>query len=318
MKQFNKIAINNFNRMASLVTDTADTSRIQLIEEQLKFSDIDNIIHELNNPIERILTGFDAVDELFAEYISGQYQFGFRRKDIIILAGMSGVGKTSFAMSMFANLYRRRKNVIFFSLEMRTERTWDSFRYALSGYHSSTLDFMDTIAIIREKPKIVTKEGGITLKQLDSFLTLNPAEIIFIDYIDYLTPTNASPQDTINFKNLFIELKLLVEKHNCAIILLSQGTEDKGYRSGRPTLTNLYGGKAVRSAVDHVIAVYRNSKYNDKLSQENKLVTEIIGLKLRSNSINHTAFLKFRDGKMCNMDTEEINRYRADIVGNLK
>ena len=279
------------------------------VQQDLKLSTMDDAFESLRNQPERINTGIAGIDEMFAEYVNGEYKTGFRRKDIIILAGMSGIGKTSLAFSIFTNFYRRNIPVVFFSLDMRREKTWDCFRKCLIGTHKTDAEYAEELILRKKLPSIVTHEGMITMQQLDNFLTANPSHVIFVDYIDYLQPTDKSAQDMQNFKNLFIELKQLVEKHNCAIFLLSQSTEDKGYRAGRPTLSNLYGGKAVRSAVDHVISVYRNSKHNTALPSEYKNVTEIHGLKLRSDSTNSVAYVKWVNGNLVHMYDDEVIKY---------
>jgi len=307
--QFNDSVNKNVNRMINICN-----ANDNVVNNELKLSPIDDAFHELKIPIDRISTGYLEVDELFGEFVNGEYQMGFRRKDILIIAGMSGIGKTSFAFSIFANLYRQKRKCVFFSLDMRSEKTWDCFKNALSGYHTDKFTFADDIALNGDHPMIVAHNGMINVKQIDNFLKDKQIEVIFIDYIDYLEPSKKDTSDAANFKNLFLELKALTNKHNCAIVLLSQSMEDKHYRSGRPSLGSLYGGKAVRSAVDHVLAVYRNSKYNDKLTTENKNVTEIIALKLRSNSTNDKVFLKHKNGKILSMSEIEIANYKDNLL----
>ncbi len=321
MQQFNDIARNNFNRLVAIHTDTIDnidTSKIELSTEKLKLCTIDDAFASLRNQPERINTGILGLDEMFGEYVNGEYKTGFRLKDIIILAGMSGIGKTSVAFSVFTNFYKQKRPVIFFSLDMRKEKTWDCFRKCLSGTNRTDAEFADELILRAQLPKIVTHEGTITMQQLDKFVTDNPAEVVFIDYIDYLQPTKKGNTDAENFKNLFLELKKFVEKHNCAIILLSQSTEDKSYRQGRPSLINLYGGKAVRSAVDHVISVYRNSKHNENLPAEYKSVSELHGLKLRSDSTNSTAYVKYYNGNIVHMYEDEVTKYKTSLTGGNK
>lgn len=263
----------------------------------------------LTEKVERICTGIDSIDDLFLEYRNGTTEFGFRQKDIVVLAGMSGIGKTTLSFTIFANLYQQNKSPIFFSLDMRKDQTWAMFKNAYMGFVATTEQFMYKMHT-EPKPLIFTHNGDLPVQSIKNTLLANPnTNVIFIDYIDYLIPTKSNAKPMINFKNLMDELKQIANDCNCAIVLLSQSTEDKMYNAGRPSLSNLYGGKAVRSAVDHVLAVYRNSKHNKDLSQEFKYVTEVIGLKLRGNSPNTKAYINFSNGKMQDMTDEQVFCY---------
>ncbi len=263
----------------------------------------------------RIISGLQCLDRMCGEYEDtekGEREFkaGFCTKDIIIIGGMSGSGKTTFAFNLFANLHKRQIPTIFFSLDMRVKRAWDSFRNAMVGYMGTSGDFVNELLIWGKIPKLVTIQEIIFVKSIDNFLENNPAQVIFIDYIDQLKPSKICRSDKENFTELFGELKRLAEKHNCTVILLSQTKEDKGYRQGRLTLGSLYGGKEVRSSIDHAWGVYRNFKYNDKLADEFKNVTEIEGIKLRSDNVNENmCYVKFVEGKMIELTPQEKVRY---------
>lgn len=281
-------------------------------EEELKNDSLDQVLSELENPKERILFYLEAIDEIFAEYENGFKRLGLRKKDVVLLFGMSGYGKTSVAMTMFSALYRTKQPAVFFSLDMDKERTWGEFRKSLVGFKATADEFLDELQINGNKPSIISKKGDISILQIDKFLANNPATTVFIDYIDYLIPLGNFPSEKIKNKNLMLQVKQLANKHNCAIILLSQGNEDKSYNRGRPTLMNIYGGKEIRSAADQIISVYRASKHNDKIEERFRYVTEINGAKIRGNSQFEKTFLKFQDGKLIDLGEMERRDYKMN------
>lgn len=331
--KFNYLANTNIANLTNLITDTADLTDIQIkTVEELQQIDINISLRETRENIERITFGIDSLDILFGEYEycieqqSAILKPGFCMQDIILLCGMSGTGKTTCAMNLFAKLYKKKIRTCFLSLDMREDRTWDFFRNALVGFNSSGEDFIDQLAIFG-KPNIISSKSvkfeDVTIFRIDDYLTklsqtyMLP-QVIFIDYIDMIRPTQKKMLPKEHFKYLFLELKALAQKHNCSFVILSQSTEDKGYRQGRPTLSNVYGGKEVRSAVDHVIAVYRNYNYNEKLPIDFRNISEIIGLKLRSNASERTAYVRFNNGIMENISYLEICSYRTAISNSNK
>lgn len=300
--------------------DYTDNGKKDLSNNMLTLSNYEKSLTYSN---ERIITGMYEIDRMCGEYEDttlpdGQILRAFRTgiciKDIILIGGMSGIGKTTFAFNLFAHLHKMQIPTIFFSFDMREQRTWDGFRKALIGYHGTQIDFIEELTLHGVAPRIVTVQQIVEVRYIDMFLEKNPAKVIFIDYIAKLKPTKPCYNDKAKFAELFAELKALVEKHKCTIILLSQSKEDKGYRQGRLTLGSIYGGMEVRSEVDQVWGIYRNSVYNDKLDKKFKNITEVTGLKLRSDNVtNNICYVKFINGQMEELSETEITDYKSAL-----
>lgn len=313
-----KLLIDNYN-----YSDNSGIIETNTNKTVLQISDYTNAF--LPNS-ERIITHIRGLDAMFGEYediqqhdgIGREFISGFNKKDIILIAGMSGMGKTTFAFNLFSSLHRQGHSPVFISLDMRIKRAWDSFRKSLIGYRGTSADFMDEMLLCGKIPKLITLQAKIFVDDIDNFLKDNPAPVIFIDYIDNIKPRNCIGVDKRDFESLFMELKQLADKHNCAIIILSQSMEDRGYKQGRPTLASIYGGKEVRSAIDHALAIYRNGQYNDNLPAEFQNIMEVKGLKLRSDSSKNICYVKFIDGKIEELTQEEENSYRFTLSGSIK
>ena len=326
-KQVVEVIKNNFSVIQSAMSRFNQSNVIDItpttINIELQKADISKSIASLRENKKTYNFGIKAIDELFILFYgkdeSGNDIFttGIPQGQIILLSGMSGAGKTLTAFNLFVRLQKQKVKTAFISSDMDENLTWDYYRRALVGYHMADNEYIDAIATINypDKPKIdiIINSGDVTVSQLDKYLTDNPQEVIFFDYIDYLQPDNKKSTPKENNKQLFLELKELRKKHNVTIILLSQASEDKGYKAGRPTLSNVYGGKEVRSAVDGVIGIYRNYNYNKKLPMNLRGVTEIIGLKLRSHARDTVAYVDVTDGQMHDIDTSKHILYEDEI-----
>ena len=133
-------------------------------------------------------------------------------QDIILLGGMSGLGKTSFAFNVFCRMYEAGVKVGFLSLDMGKERTWDSFRKALVGYASLDV-FLDAMQCAGN-PFIYTERTIITTLVLKSYIKACKLEVVFIDYIDKLESVRKGRTTQENYKHLCNELKSIVAFSN--------------------------------------------------------------------------------------------------------
>jgi replicative DNA helicase len=308
LKQINTISNDNYNDIIKIKQD----STLKLVtknDPDLQSVDLSNALSELRPEIKRLKTGIKEIDQLFNTFVNGNLMTGIPAKDIILLSGMSGIGKTTLAFTIFTNLYRDHIKAAFFSFDMKEDQTMDAFRNALSGYKATAEEHMENIAIVGNKPVIICRREQISISRIDAYLTKTPRDIIFIDYFDKLESDQIHKSDKERYSQIMQSLKQLVDKHNCSLVLLIQGNEDKGYKFGRPTLMNVYGGKEVRSEADHILAVYRRSKLDDNLDARFNNVTEVIGLKLRSHAVKNVALIKLENGKMLDLPWGEADDY---------
>lgn len=316
-KQINDMANENLIRIKN-----SFTPHLKLVNKEeiidLKTSSAENAIHANRDVVKRYKTGIEGIDKLFTTHINNQQYNGLAEKDIILLSGMSGIGKTSLSLSIFCNLYKSYVKTTFFSFDMKELQTWDAIKIALCGFEGDDHNYLDIIQTVGYKPQVVCCRENITISRLDKYLTTNPQEVIFIDYFDKLITEENNNTEKKEYKSIMKQLKQLVDKHKCCLVLLIQGNEDKGHKSGRPTLMNVYGGKEIRSEVDHVLAVYRRSKHDDQMYESNRLITEVIGLKLRSHAVNDTAYLKMKKGQIFDASMNERISYINDINRNKK
>ena len=116
-------------------------------------------------------------------------------KGIVTLVGARpAIGKSAFAISMAINLARRNQKFIYFSLEMDKERVIDTPGLKISQVR----------------------------KQLETALETAPADYIFIDYLQLMTPDCKQESPRTELQSVIWGLKELAEEFNAAIIVLSQ------------------------------------------------------------------------------------------------
>ena len=315
MSEFDKKVAEVANRAYADIVEHEQNRCLKIVQpgdgNGIKPIDISDIsLEESEAASERVLFGLEGVDSLFSDYENGVLRTGLSKQEVVVLAGMSGYGKTTLALTMFANLYRRKIPAIFFSFDMDERRTKREFRHALIGFNGTANEYMDEIQIAGYKPPLACRQGDQSILAIDATLTKNPASVIFIDYIDYVVPTGVFKKLEEKLKALMSQLKELAIKHNCGVILLSQCREDKNFNSGRPTLLDIYGGREVRSKADQVLVVYRNSKHNSTLDSMYKNITEIKNVKPRGFLKDDTTYVNYRNGRMFDLNKIEIDGYK--------
>ena len=122
------------------------------------------------------------------------------------------MGKSAFAISMAINLARRNQKFIYFSIEM--EKKQISERIKLQTDEKEYAAIKGRI-IIDDTPSLKISQ---VRKQLETV----PADYIFIDYLQLMTPDCRQESPRAELKSFIWGLKKLAEEFNAAIIVLSQ------------------------------------------------------------------------------------------------
>ena len=122
------------------------------------------------------------------------------------------IGKSAFAISMAINLARRNQKFIYFSLEMDKERVIDRIKLQTDEKE---------YASIKER-FIIDDTPGLKISQVRKQLETAPADYIFIDYLQLMTPDCKQESPRTELQSVIWGLKELAEEFNAAIIVLSQ------------------------------------------------------------------------------------------------
>lgn len=226
-------------------------------------------LDELNKPKQRIhSTGFEALDNAVG---------GFRRGDLIVIAGRPGMGKTSCAFSFASAAADRGYPTGMLSMELN-EKTGQARLFAgKSGVPLEDIvnDRLTEVQIQKRHELLGHASGWPLWIRYDSNMSLTDIRAeatrmkrhhdigcIFIDQLNWIKPPKAANRDgavgeiTRTLKNIAMEL-------NIAIVLLHQLNRDVEKRgaSKKPQLSDLRDSGNVEQDSQVVLFPYRPEYY---------------------------------------------------------
>lgn len=208
--------------------------------------------------------------------LSRQLNGGFRRGDLVVVAGRPSMGKSALAnnLLMSAALFTNRPSLMF-SLEMSEEqivsRFWaESVKEPWRLKDPSKIDWEDLgqavsrlagiPVYIKDAPDITIEQVRTTCRQFK--IKCGDIGVIVIDYlqimggIDDTNPVKSIGKITKGLKNLARELK-------CPIILLSQLSRNVESKSDkRPLMSDLRDSGSIEQDADVILMLYRDEYYN--------------------------------------------------------
>ncbi len=214
---------------------------------------------------------------------------GFKKKDLIILAGRPSMGKTALALNFAVNIAKREIPVLIFSLEMDSEQIGDrivigelfglrdregdpiitSYEYNTKltdeGKVSQALNVFNSL---NDLPLLVVDKRGLTTVEIRAKARKVKSQypelgLIIIDYLQLIKP----PADNNRNWALVVgdavrELRDLAGELGVPIILLSQlnrGVEARDNK--RPVMSDLRDSGNIEEFADLVMFVYRDEYY---------------------------------------------------------
>ncbi len=316
------------NQFLKSVSDTvlritnrsAQDGVVKVAEISQDFMDYIQKLVEAKGGLSGLATGFSEFDI---------YTSGLKGGELVILAARPGMGKTTLAMNIAANVaIRNKKAVLIFSLEMgrmelllrmlcsETQMNLSDIKKGIiprekvqplqngiakitgSPIHiedSGTVDIWDTITLARRL--------AVDLEQRGESLGL-----IIVDYLQLISDPESRKQGRQNeVASVSRSLKQLARMTNTPIIALSQMNRGVEQRKGeKPQLSDLRESGALEQDADMVLFIHRETPKEQKEGEiptqeelENRGTAEIIIAKHR-NGATGSFRLAFRP---------EINRF---------
>jgi replicative DNA helicase len=247
---------------------------------------------------------------------------GFKKKDLIILAGRPSMGKTSLALNFAANVAKRQIPVLIFSLEMDDEQIGDRlvlgelFRYRDRDGNFLIPSAQYATKLSEEQLKLTEKvyselydlpiqivdQRGLTsldirAKARKIKATCPNLGLVVIDYLQLIRPAENDKYKSwaLQVGDIVRELRDLAGEINVPIILLSQlnrGVESRDNK--RPMMSDLRDSGNIEEFADVVMFVYRDDYYYPDQAEERgtKGKAEVIFAKQRKGATG-TALLRF-------------------------
>ncbi|MGN0666017.1 MAG: replicative DNA helicase [Huintestinicola sp.] len=221
-------------------------------------------------------SGFSGLDTVIS---------GLNKSDLIILAARPGMGKTSFALNVAANVARHNldKEIVIFSLEMSKSQLATRMLSAESLVSSDhlikgNLDSKDWEKLAVGADRLagmniyLDDTAGITVVQMKAKLRrLKNVGLVIIDYLQLMNSSKRIDNRVNEISDITRQLKLMAKELNVPVITLSQLSRAVESRTDkRPMLSDLRESGSIEQDADIVLFLYREGYYNkDKVEDVN-------------------------------------------------
>ena len=298
-----------YNEKESLnnIVENAEKNILSINSERMtkEIKSIQEVLEKAQQQIEFLAKNGRDVTGLATGFIDlDRRTTGFHENELIIIAGRPGMGKTSLALNIAANMaIQGKKSVAFFTLEMPAIQIVNKLFSGVGQIESLKLrtgklenmdwkKYNETLSLLADTKFFIDDTAGITVSEIRSKcrrLKNSDAglDAIFIDYLQLISSSNKySGQRTNEVSEISRDLKKLAMELEVPVIALAQlsrgveAREDK-----RPLMSDLKESGSIEQDADMVmfIYIYDYYKYNAKDRPDYSQVDLIIS-KNRSGS----------------------------------
>ena len=219
---------------------------------------------------------------------------GMNNSDLVILAARPGMGKTSFALNLAANVARSSgKNIAIYSLEMSMEQLVsrmlsthalvDSHKLRTGRLAPEEWSRLAASADVLMGMNIMLSEAtGITVPKMKAQLRrVKNLGMVVIDYLQLMDAPLKSENRVLVISDITRNLKLMAKELNVPVLLLSQLNRAVESRPDKhPQLSDLRESGSIEQDADIIMFLYNDFYYNREKS-ERPNITECIVAKNR-------------------------------------
>jgi replicative DNA helicase len=217
-----------------------------------------------------IPTGFGSLDKLLGG--------GFRRRDLILLGGDIGSGKSALALGIALRVAQQSLGVAYVSGEMNEERLMERAlaiegKVAVDEIRAAKLNDQTRAGIgaaavrLRGLPLTYLSLSGPNLETV--FDKLNPLKqigLVIVDYLQLVPPSETeSARDTSDEETALVlkQLKQVALERQVAMLVVAQLPGFHAGRDGkRPTLDDYGVMGAPKQHADVILSIFREEMYN--------------------------------------------------------
>lgn len=213
-----------------------------LLHPESEVLPIYDIVGAHQRPVDAFPTGIRIFDKAM--------RGGLRGGDLMVISGISGEGKTTLSQTLTYNLCARQVPTLWFSYEVSLSHLNEKFMamgmdkhyfaYSPKKNQSGSIDWIKD-RILEGWKKYLTK-------------------VIFIDHIDFLTPSTVKTSDNemLALKKIATELKQLAVHLDVAIVLMAHV---KKLPSGKePEMQDISSSSGIYQLADYVILINRSQE----------------------------------------------------------
>ena len=213
-------------------------------------------------------TGYSSLDRTLV---------GLGEGDLVLVGARPGMGKTSFAMNIAANIAKSsKKNVCVFSLEMSAEQLASRMlssealvdSYAIRSGELSPEQYKklaDAAAELSGCPILIDDTTGLTVTRMKARLRrVKNLGLVVVDYLQLMQSERKTDSRVLEVGDISRGLKLLAKDLKVPVICcaqLSRGPESRTDK--RPMLSDLRDSGAIEQDADIVLFLYREEYYKE-------------------------------------------------------
>lgn len=230
-------------------------------------------------------TGFASLDRMLAG--------GLRRKDLVVLAGDVGSGKSALGLGMAIRAASAAIPTMYLSGEMSPERVLERAlalegRAAIDDLRQGRLDDATRASVgaaavrLRHNAPVIRPLLGTDFEELRSALDIVPRrQLLVVDSLQLTAPPQPATRIQERLALAVRALKALAMERDLVVLVLTQLPHHRADRPDpRPTLDDLGALGAVKQNADVILMIYREEMYRPGQGVEG--ATELIVAKNRN------------------------------------
>ena len=278
------------------ILDEAEQSIFSLTQqkENKLFQHIQPILTEAIKNLEKMQSKKGAVVGVPSGIIDlDNVTAGFRKSDLIVIAGRPSMGKTALALSVARNAALESKvPTAIFSLEMSSDQLAQrllSSEARIDGQKARTgrlqparwKDITLASGKLADAPLFIDDTPALSILDLRSrarrLKREENIELIIVDYLQLMQGPRRSENRQQEISSITQSLKALAKELDIPVIALSQLSRAVESRTDkRPVLSDLRESGAIEQDADVVIFLYRPFVYDDKKVDQKGLAYLIV------------------------------------------
>lgn len=260
-------------------------------------SEVASYLREQKDKDDRDIVGIDTGFRELNEMTKG-----FKKGELIIIAGRPGMGKTTLVLNLMLNVAYNGGGVVMFSLEMDAMQVMlrmmsSKTSIPLQDLLSAKLNddqwsrISDVSQALSEKKIFIHDGGYVNIHQVRSQLRKLKAahgeiSLCVIDYIGLMTSSSSFNERHLQVAEISRGLKLLARELDMPIIALSQLNRSLEARNDKtPMLSDLRESGAIEQDADLILFVYREEIYLEKEEKEREKKAKLEGKEYQRNFI---------------------------------
>lgn len=297
LKEISNISLNS---MIKLIGDTGEKSLKYISQQSIKemYERIENANNGKPAGIPIGLTDFD------------NKLGGFRKQDVIILAGRPGMGKTAFALFIARKIAHFNFSIGIFSLEMGSTSLMDRMiisesQVNINSYKYGRLSTNDTdiieksVGVLCNLPIYIDDKADVDISYIKTRCNIMKSQgeldAVIIDYMQLIGSEGKEFSREREVAKISRMTKIIAKELDIPIIMLSQlNRQNESRADKKPILSDLRESGAIEQDADKVIFIHRPEYY--ELDDAEEGVTELIVAKNRNGAtgeikVRHTVGL---------------------------